>query len=47
MKLSNQNGVSVSEWVACTIESNKNKYGKEGDSSKRELSLEKEIDTIG
>jgi len=46
VKLANQNGVSVSEWVACTIESNKNKYGKEGDPTKRELSLEKEIDTV-
>lgn len=46
VKLANQNGVSVSEWVACTIESNKNKYGTEGDPTKRELSLEKEIDTV-
>jgi len=46
VKLANQNGVSVSEWVACTIESNKNKYGKEGDPTKRELALEKEIDTV-
>ena len=46
VKLANKNGISVSEWVACTIESNKNKYGKEGDPTKRELSLEKEIDTI-
>jgi hypothetical protein len=46
VKLANQNGISVSEWVACTIESNKNKYGKEGDPTKRELSLEKEIDTV-
>ena len=46
VKLANQNGVSVSEWVACTIESNKNKYGTEGDPTKRELALEKEIDTV-
>ena len=46
VKLAIQNGISVSEWVACTIESNKNKYGKEGDPTKRELVLEKEIDTV-
>ncbi|MBT5771604.1 MAG: hypothetical protein HOI08_02245 [Flavobacteriaceae bacterium] len=36
----------MSEWLACIIESNKNKYGKEGDPTKRELTLEKEIDTV-
>ena len=46
VKIAAQNGISVSEWVACTIESNKNKYGKEGDPTKRELALEKEIDTV-
>ena len=46
VKLASQNGISVSEWVACLIESNKNKYGKEGDPTKRELTLEKEIDTV-
>ena len=46
VKLASQNGISVSEWVACIIESNKNKYGTEGDPTKRELALEKEIDTV-
>ena len=46
VKIAAQNGVSVSEWVACTIESNKNKYGKEGDPTKREIELEKEIESI-
>ena len=46
VKLATENGISVSEWVACTVESNKNKYGKEGDPTKRELALEKEIDTV-
>jgi predicted RNase H-like nuclease (RuvC/YqgF family) len=46
VKLATENGISVSEWVACTVESNKNKYGKEGDPTKRELALEKEIDTM-
>ena len=46
VKLASQNGISVSEWVACIIESNKNKYGKEGDPTKREIELEKEIESI-
>ena len=46
VKLAIQNGISVSEWVACIIESNKNKYGKEGDPTKREIELEKEIESI-
>ena len=46
VKLTSQNGISVSEWVACIIESNKNKYGKEGDPTKREIELEKEIESI-
>jgi predicted RNase H-like nuclease (RuvC/YqgF family) len=46
VKIAAQNGISVSEWLACTIESNKNKYGTEGDPTKRELALEKEIDTV-
>ena len=46
VKLASQNGISVSEWVACLIESNKNKYGKEGDPTKREIELEKEIESI-
>jgi predicted RNase H-like nuclease (RuvC/YqgF family) len=46
VKIAAQNGISMSEWVACTIESNKNKYGTEGDPTKRELALEKEIDTV-
>ena len=46
VKLASQNGISVSEWVACIIESNKNKYGTEGDPTKREIELEKEIESI-
>ena len=46
VKIAAQNGISMSEWLACIIESNKNKYGKEGDPTKRELNLEKEIDTV-
>ena len=46
VKIAAQNGISMSEWLACIIESNKNKYGKEGDPTKRELTLEKEIDTV-
>ena len=46
VKLASQNGISVSEWVACIIESNKNKYGKEGDPTKREIELAKEIESI-
>ena len=46
VKLASQNGISVSEWLACIIESNKNKYGKEGDPTKREIELEKEIESI-
>ena len=46
VKLASQKGISVSEWVACIVESNKNKYGKEGDPTKREIELEKEIESI-
>ena len=46
VKIAAQNGISMSEWVACLIESNKNKYGKEGDPTKREIELEKEIESI-
>ena len=46
VKIAKENGITLSEWIGSTIEINKHNYGKEGDPTKREIELEKEIESI-